>query len=49
MSLDMPRLNGFRSIADSLGAVSQNVALLLRLMRGHELGGTQSASASDFE
>ena len=49
VALNLLRLNGFQSIADGLGAVSHNVALLLRLMRGHELGGAQSASASDFE
>ncbi|MFN9695352.1 MAG: ISAs1 family transposase [Synechococcaceae cyanobacterium] len=49
VALNLLRLNGFRSIADALGAVSHNVALLLRLMRGHELGGAQSASTSDFE
>jgi hypothetical protein len=48
VALNLLRLNGFHSIADALGAVSHNVALLLRLMRGHELGGAQSASASDF-
>lgn len=45
VALNLMRLNGFRSIADGLGAVSDNVALLLRLMRCHGQEGPQPASA----
>lgn len=45
VALNLLRLNGFHSIADGLGAVSHNVALLLRLMRCHGQGGPQPASA----
>jgi hypothetical protein len=37
--------NGFHSIADELGAVSHNVALLVRLMRCHGQEGPQPVSA----
>jgi hypothetical protein len=33
VALNLLRLNGFNSIAEGLGAVSHNVALLLRLVR----------------
>jgi len=45
VALNLLRLNGFHSIADGLGAVSHNVALLLRLMRCHGQEGPQPASA----
>jgi hypothetical protein len=45
VALNLLRLNGFRSVADGLGAVSHNVALLLRLMRCHGQESPQPASA----
>ena len=45
MALNLLRLNGFHSIADALGAVSHNVALLLRLMRCHGQESPQTISA----
>ncbi len=44
VALNLLRLNGFHSIADGLGAVSHNVALLLRLMRCHGQEGLQPVS-----
>jgi len=45
MALNLLRLNGFHSIADGLGAVSHNVALLLRLMCWQGQRSPQTASA----
>jgi hypothetical protein len=45
VALNLLRLNGFHSIADGLGAVSHNVALLMRLMCWHGQRGPQTASA----
>jgi len=45
VALNLLRLNGFHSIADGLGAVSHNVALLLRLMRCDGQESPQTASA----
>ena len=45
VALNLLRLNGFHSIADGLGAVSHNVALLLGLMRCHGQEGPQQVSA----
>jgi hypothetical protein len=44
LALNLLRLNGFHSIADGLGAVSHNVALLLRLMRCHGQESPQTIS-----
>jgi hypothetical protein len=43
--LNLLCLNGFHSIAEGLGAVSHNVALLVRLMRCHVQEGPQPDSA----
>jgi hypothetical protein len=45
VALNLLRLNGFNSIADGLGAVSHNVALLLRLMCWQGQRSPQTASA----
>jgi hypothetical protein len=45
VALNLLRLNGFQSIADGLGAVSHNVALLLRLMCWNDQRGPQTPSA----
>ena len=45
VALNLFRLNGFHSIADVFGAVSHNVAFLLRLMPCHGQDGPGTVSA----
>jgi hypothetical protein len=48
VALNLLRCNGFRSIADALGAVSHNVALVLRLIRRHGQGGLNLPRLESF-